>query len=292
MMSKAVLIPFLLFFVLLVSPVCVVSVYALNNESKLNKTVYWLQSSMYVPSLGLCREAPNYFPNRVWVLNDNGLVVKALKTRLSGLSNAIDHKLRTEYRDYIGLGLPIDVILYDRAVSSFEMSESVTVKMVGDYEIKSEVLKGSVWSDWDTYANLLLVHTLSDFYGGNSIAVGENYKKVCDMWNGTGFVDKSVGDKFGTYVNALFLYVTYKINASCSFLADVESKVWGAYDDATGGFKTDYNNVEFFGDVNVETACFVLLAFERPFKLEFPYYLAPEFLLGAFFVAIIFRRLK
>lgn len=236
-------------------------------EAKLVHASSWLVNSQYVSSSGLLKESSNSTLKRIWVVTDNVLASLALKYRYSYFAGQLDARLRSEYSQYLYKQNRIEAIVYGKVLSfPFKDVEKVKVKSVGGYDVYTEVIKETVLPDWEEYADLLGYASASYLNAGNVSMAKHYYTKFASMWNGTGFIDKAFlaqNNTFQVFKCAFFVYLTNRLNATATFIGDVKTRIWNAYDNTYGGFYTGYfANGTTTGDMNTETTAWALIAFE------------------------------
>jgi hypothetical protein len=137
------------------------------------------------------------------------------------------------------------------------------------YQVYKEYDSTEVIPDWEDYADLCGYVALSQFSGGKTAEAEEYYQKLSAMWNGSGFVDSATlqENRFLTYKNAMFLFLTKKLKQSCPFIGEVEEAIWKAWDSESGGFHPYYTNTRVYGEVHLESTCWVLIAYNRGKRL-------------------------
>ncbi len=225
-------------------------------------------NSQHVSSSSLLKESSNASLKRIWVVTDNALASLALKYRYSYFAGQLDARLRSEYGQYLYRQNRVEAIVYGKTLSlPLKDIERVKIKSVGGYDVYTEVAKETVLPDWEEYADLLGYASASYLNAGNISQAKYYYTKFASLWNGTGFVDKPyLSDAphiFQLFKCAFFVYLTNQLNATTTFIDDVKTRIWNAYDDTYGGFHTGYfANGTVTGDMNTETTAWVLIAFE------------------------------
>lgn len=223
-----------------------------DHTTKLNTSLCWLEQKQYIPSLGLCREAPVVEPNTVWIMNDNFLA-----------SLLLDNINLTGYEQYLNAGLPIEILVYGIVMEPpFNGSTNIIIGTEDDYTIKTEIPSGELMNDWNDYADLLVYGILSYHYSGEQELATEYFQELCNMWDGKGFVDKPFNGTYQTYKNALFIIAAKTLRYNGPLVCKVNSVIWRSYRTG-GGFYTGYlagGSRPPGVDVNTETTCLVLLA--------------------------------
>jgi len=274
------------------STVQTLSTWLVGNETLLGRTQTWLNGNetllsvcsspeaenainylnnvMFVPSVGLDKEAPLTANSTVW-LNDN-FIAYAVLSKLDAIrAETLQEKLGSY--GFKGNG---EVELFNNTtVEPFRMSNNYSVATVGNYTIEEEVLNGSMMPDFAQYADLAFLWSDNLLLQGN-LAGALNYFSIgMLMWNGTGFLDKAFNSSqgFDTYKVGLALWMAKQLNQtlngalysvtnfSASDYAKMENIIWTMQDPTNGGIYAGYTSA--FGtarsDTNIETTSICLL---------------------------------
>lgn len=242
------------------------------DNPQTENAVNYLTNVMFVPSVGLDKEAPIAAPNTVWLTNDN-LEVYAV---LSELGNSRATTLNQSLTNYGVSENGLVELLLNKTIEPIRTPNSYTVATIGQYTIMEEVRNGSLMQDFAQYAdlcfwwskNLLLSNDIED-----AIAY---FNQGMSMWNGTGFLDKAFNTKpteFETFKVGLALWMAEQLNQTTNgglYLqtlftdtdySEMQNIIWSMQDPTNGGIHTGYTST--FGtagsDTNVETTAICLL---------------------------------
>jgi hypothetical protein len=270
---------------------------------EVEKAVDFLVNEQFNQSLGLCREAPNVAANTYWLVSDNLWAWKALSMANEyGLSNAAEagataDKIRVKLAELAhNYNLPTDsnglpksyaheAVIGDVAPPPYRTETDCTLYN-GDYVLKTTVGNGTVMSDWDQYADLLLYAALSCHWQGNDSGALGYYNNATKMWNETskGVQDKAFNGTYDTYKLALLLYTLKVLGQSPAFLSDLVDRIYAQQRKSDGGIITNYlANGTLEGDANAETTSIVIIALLTPpgprlgtFAFYYPWYGTPS----------------
>ena len=122
-----------------------------------------------------------------------------------------------------------------------------------------------VLDEWEEYADYCGYASLHYLIKGKRVEAEAYYQQFSAMWNGTGFVDSATlqENRFLTYKNAMFLFLTKKLQQTCPFIGEVEEGIWKTWDEETGGFHPYYTSTSISGEVHLEPTCWVLIAYNK-----------------------------
>jgi len=231
--------------------------------------INYLNNVMFVPSVGLDKEAPLIANSTVW-LNDNFMAY----TVLSKLGSSRADTLRESLDSYGFKGNGEVELFNNTTVEPFRTANNYTVATVGNYTIKEQVLNGSLMPDFAQYADLAFLWSDNLLLQGNLTGALNYFTMGMSMWNGTGFLDKAFNSSqgFDTYKVGLALWMAKQLNQtlngalysvtdfSASDYAKMENITWTMQDPTNGGIYTEYTST--FGtagsDTNVETTSICL----------------------------------
>jgi hypothetical protein len=241
------------------------------SSPQAENAINYLNNVMFVPSVGLDKEAPLVANNTVW-LNDNFIAY----TVLSKLDSSRAETIREELDSYGFKGNGEVELFNNTTVEPFRTANNYTVATIGNYTIKEEVLNGSLMPDFAQYADLAFLWSDNLLLQGNITGALDYFNIGMSMWNGTGFLDKAFNSSqgFDTYKVGLALWMAKQLNQtlsgalysvtnyfSASDYAKMEKIVWTMQDPTNGGIYTGYTSA--FGtagsDTNVETTSICLL---------------------------------
>jgi len=216
---------------------------------------------LFVPEVGLVREHPA--AGVCWLANDNLLVAHALKGFAPPLARRIWETLK-------GYGGPFPrplLALFDRRVSvpPFPVQEFEEVCRVGRWVVKRQKDGEGLIGDWQEYADLLCVASISSAKRGRGEEARILAGKAARMWDGVGLLDKAAisSGRYATFKLALLLWAAKEAGLHLPFAQKVEQKIWGMQAQ-NGGITTDYDGRgRPVGTQNAETTALVLLAFRQ-----------------------------
>jgi len=243
------------------------------NE-RLNQAIDFLLMQ-YNSHLELCCVSPIYFPSTYYLVSDNLWAHKALEGHHSNISNAIKEKL-LELAELYNLpttddGLPRsykhEAISGYTVPISFRSSNKYVLNKTCAYTIFTETCNGTMMTDWQEYADLLLFTSLSCHYEGNETGAIAHFNTAKSMWDGKGLNDtvtKETGT-YATYKLGLLLYVTKILNQQLPFKSKLTSNLWSMQRKSDGGIVTHYtysnNSIVPIGDANTETTSLTVIAY-------------------------------
>lgn len=240
-----------------------------EHEQDLEFAATFLQNQ-YNSTLQLCAEAPNVAPDIYWLWNDNFLAYHALRFYNITIANAIWEKLE-EYsymRNYA-----MEVLFKQKIELPLRAAHSYMVEEGAGYTIKLDMYNGSTMSDWSSYANLLILAALSEYWKYNTAKAVDYFNQAADMWNGIGIIDEINNEsedeeysKYNTYKLALLLYAERILEKRLSFHDAAENIIWQLQNSSNYGIYTHYNSSidPMDSDVNVETTSLVIGLYKWP----------------------------
>ena len=252
---------------------------AYGNSQK-EKAINYLTNVMFVPSVGLLKEAPIAKPNTIWLTNDN-LIAYAV---LSELNNPTATTLNQSLAQYGISGNGLVEVLLNQTIEPIRGSNSHDIAIVGQYTIKEDVRDGGVMQDFNQYADLCFWWS-QNLLLSNDITGAINYfNQGMSMWNGTGFLDVVFNDsqpkEFQTFKVGLALWMAERLNYTTngnlykqtSFTdadySEMQSIIWSLQDPTNGGIHTGYTStsgtIGSNTDTNVETTSICLLYLSVP----------------------------
>ncbi|HVP41628.1 MAG TPA: hypothetical protein VMS95_06720 [Candidatus Krumholzibacteriaceae bacterium] len=274
-----------------------------ESLTMVEKAVSFLVNGQFNESLGLCSEAPNVAANTYWLVSDNLWAWKALSmANESGLSNAAEAEATADKikANLAGLavnynlprdsnGLPVsyvhEAVIGDIALPPYRTETDYTLHN-GDYVLDTSLRNGTVMSDWNKYADLLLYAALSCHWQGNDSGALGYYSNATKMWNETskGIQDKAFSGTYDTYKLALLLYTAKVLGESPAFESELVDRIYAQQREPDGGIVTNYlANGKLQGDANTETTSIVIIALlTRPkpslgtFVFYYPWYGTPS----------------
>lgn len=245
------------------------TLFSVYDNPQAENAINYLTNVMFVPSMGLDKEAPIAAPYTIW-LNDNFIVWTVLSKLGSSRADTVQQKL-----DSYGFKGNGKVELFNNTqVRSFGVANYCTVTTVGNYTLKEEVLNGTLMPDFAQYADLAFLWSKNLLLQGNVTGALDYFNIGISMWNGTGFIDKAFNSSqgFATYKVGLALWMAKQLNKTtngalyaitkftASYYAKMENIIWNMQDPSNGGVYTNYTST--FGtagsDTNVETTSICL----------------------------------
>ena len=232
--------------------------------------------SQYVPEARLLRAATTAYPENttIWIASDNLLAARALAVLGSPYAPIIETELQNKYNGgrngqhevLLGINIPNQfyepVIVILGTIYSSKFNATLTVK----YEYHN----GTLFSNWQDYADLIVYRALDSLLEGSRPYAEELFKKFMSMWDGYGFRDGAYDGKYSTYKLALAIYLYRALKAAGSNMYQYEDIISKCYEiiselqRSDGGIITDYmvknGDIIPTGDANVETTSIVVLA--------------------------------
>ena len=211
------------------------------------------------PDIGLLREAPFAAPHIYWLNNDNSLAAYTFsQLGISSLGSEITQKVQQygeNSNDFI------EVVWGESITFPPHVATSVLLMQVGQAEIWQEMHnEGPVFEDWAEYANLGFLGALNTGDQGEHQEAVRIFENTMQLFDNTGFKDKSFNGIYETYKLALALYTAGKINVEYADRVTLQ-KILLKMQNSNGGFHTHYNSsFAPTGDTNTETTAFALLA--------------------------------
>lgn len=244
------------------------------SDSKTENAINYLTNVMFVPSVGLDKEAPIAKPNTIWLTNDNILAYAVL----SELNNPMAMTLNQSLAEYGVSGNGLVEVLLNKTIEPIRASNCYNITTIGQYSIKVDVRNGSVMEDFNQYADLCFWWSQNLLLSNNTTGAIDYFNQGMSMWNGTGFLDKAFYANptgFQTFKVGLALWMAERLNwtthgelhQQTSFTDDDYSKmqniIWTLQDPTNGGIHTGYTstfeNIRSDTDTNVETTSICLL---------------------------------
>ena len=110
------------------------------NNSQTEKAINYLTNVMFVPSVGLDKEAPIVEPYTIWLTNDN-IIAYAV---LSELNNSMAATLNQSLADYGVSGNGLVEVSLNKTIEPIRGSTIHDIATVGQYTIKEDVRDGGV----------------------------------------------------------------------------------------------------------------------------------------------------
>ncbi len=232
--------------------------------------------SQYVPEARLLRAATMVYPDNttIWIASDNLLVAKALAVLGSPYAPIIETELQNKYnggrngQHEVLLGINIPNQFYEPVIVTLDTIYSS--KFNATLTIKYEYHNGTLFSNWQDYADLIVYRALDSLLEGSRPHAKELFNKLMSMWDGYGFKDAAFDGKYATYKLALAIYLYRALKATglnTHQYKDIISKCYeiiSKLQRSDGGIVTDYmvknNSIIPIGDANVETTSIVVLA--------------------------------
>ena len=241
------------------------------TDPETGNAINYIANFMFVPSVGLCRESPNYASNTIWLTNDN-LEAYAILSKL-GHPRAVTIKQNLDKYGISGNGL--NEVLLNRTIAPIRTGNYYIVDTIGQYTIKKDVRDGVIMADFAEYADLCFYWSKNLLLKGDVANATKYYNKGMAMWNGTGFLDKVFYDegshKMETYKIGLALWMGRTLNVTLNGQVKIpdyhkmEDIIWSVQNSTNGGIYTHYvySNGSYLpvsgSDTNVETTAICLL---------------------------------
>lgn len=126
---------------------------------------------------------------------------------------------------------------------------------------------GAVISNWEVYADRVIYHALDQFRDGHKDAAFATFSIAVHMFNGFGLYDQGSLDAgwMANYKLGLLLYANWFMDYGMNNTVAVESAMWSAQNNVTGGIHTamSFGGVPF-GTSNIETSSMCILPYTLP----------------------------
>lgn len=217
-------------------------------------------AGLYDPELKLLPEFPG--SKVYWLYHDNYLAAKMLTRFDPERSRAIREAIR---RFGVTSSGKIE-ILFDEADHPlpFRHYRLDEVARVGDKVVKTEVAGNAIHLDWQRYADLLFLASISEASKDRDIALS-HFEAGLKTWDGTGIRDQVNSTKgiYATYKLALALIAARRLGRESGELASIRRRLL-KMQRADGGFVTDYDRAgNRVGQANVETTSLAIMAIDR-----------------------------
>ena len=274
--------------ILMIAGTVPVSHCALDTPSRIILATEFIESQ-YVASVGLVRECPFAFPNRIWLVKDNIFASFVLNWTHPDLSKNILSRIREKFGGEIDNG-NLGVLLDKRVLPDIPIGVNNSgrfLRSIDGFDIYTEK-PANPMNDFADYADLLGFVCISRYNAGDMENATRYYNQLSSKWDGHGIADTVYDNKtklYSTYKAAIFLYVTNLLNVTCSFKTDVEYAIWRTQELSNasqyGGIHTEYTIENVTGDTNIETTAWVIAAFSLPESAPRPSPPIPEVTLMA-----------
>lgn len=209
------------------------------TDPETGNAINYISNFMFVPSVGLDKEAPVAAPNTLWLTNDN-LEVYAVLSKL-GNSRATTIKQSLDKYGVNGNGL-VELLL-DRTIAPIKTPNYYTVDTIGQYTIMKEVRNGNLMQDFYNYTDLCFWWSKNLLLSNNVSGALWYFNKGMSYWNGTGFLDRPFNEsvkqgypQFATFKVGLALWMAEQLNQTVGVqirLADfskMEGIIWKMQD--------------------------------------------------------------
>jgi hypothetical protein len=246
-----------------------------DNNPQTDKAINYLTNVMFVPSIGLDKEAPVAAPYKIWLANDNILAYAVLLE----LNNTLAVTLNQSLANYGVSGNGLVEVTLNKTIEPIRGSTTHDIASVGQYAIKEDVRDGGVMTNFDQYADLCFWWSQNLLLKNDLNGAITYFNHGMSMWNGTGFLDvvfnASQPKEFQTFKVGLALWMAERLNYTThgnlyqqtSFTeadyAEMQNIIWTLQDPTNGGIHTGYTsslgNIGSDTDTNVETTSICLL---------------------------------
>jgi hypothetical protein len=214
-------------------------------------------AGLFNPELGLLPEFRG--SKSYWLFHDNYLAAKVLDVSHPDLAGII---YATLVRHGVTNSGKIEII-FGEAMQPlpFRHYQLTNLFVTNGMTIRTEVVTPRVLTDWDGYADLLLLAAIAQSKDNPSEA-RRNFDRAAALWDGKGLADRVVtkNHRYATYKLALYLIAAQKLQLAPPHADEVRARLL-ALQNPEGGWITDYNeSLKPLGFANVETTCLALLA--------------------------------
>lgn len=246
-----------------------------NNNSQTKNAVNYLTNVMFVPSVGLDKEAPISKPYTIWLTNDNILAYSVLLD----FNKSVAETLNQSLANYGVSGNGLVELALNKTIEPIRTPNYNNITTIGQYTIMEEVRNGSVMQDFNQYADLCFWWSQNLLLSNDVTGAINYFNKGMSMWNGTGFLDvvfnTSQPKEFQTFKVGLALWMAERLNYTTngnlsqqtSFTdadySEMQNIVWSLQDPSNGGIHTGYTStlgaISSNTDTNVETTSICLL---------------------------------
>jgi hypothetical protein len=214
-------------------------------------------AGLFDPELGLLPEFRG--SKSYWLFHDNYLAAKVLTSSRSDLAEKIRATL---VRHDVTNSGKIEIIFGEVSQPlPFRQYQLTNLYVTNGLTIRTEVVTSRVLTDWDGYADLLLLAAIAQSKDNPSEA-RRNFDRATALWDGKGLADRVVAKnrRYATYKLALYLIAAQKLQLAPPHAGEVRARLL-ALQNPEGGWITDYNEaLKPLGFANVETTYLALLA--------------------------------
>jgi hypothetical protein len=194
-----------------------------------------------------------------WLFHDNYLAAKVLSASHPDLSEKIRGTLK---RHGVTNSGKIEIIFGEATRPlPFRHYQLTNLYVTNGLTIRTEVVTPKVLTDWDGYADLLLLAAIAQSKD-NPGEARRNFDRASALWDGKGLVDRVVAKnhRYATYKLALFLIAAQRLQLTPPHASEMRTRLL-ALQNQEGGWITDYDAaLKPLGFANVETTCLAMLA--------------------------------
>jgi hypothetical protein len=214
-------------------------------------------AGMFNAELGLL---PEYRGSKTfWLFHDNYLAAKVLAASHPDLAEKIRATL---LRHGVTNSGKIEILFGVAAQPlPFRHYQLTNLFVTNGLTIRTEIVTPRVLTDWDAYADLLLLAAIAQGKDNPSEA-RRNFDRANALWDGKGLADRVVAKnhRYATYKLALYLIAARRLQIEPPHASEVRKRLL-ALQNQEGGWITDYDEaLKPLGFANVETTCLALLA--------------------------------
>ena len=196
-----------------------------------------------------------------WLYHDNYLAAKALEERHPEVAERIGKAIRSYGVKESG---KIEILFGEaKQPLPFHHHRLAEVRRLDTKVVKTEVVTDQVMTDWENYADLLLLASIA-LAKSDPPKAKEHFHSALQMWDGIGFKDRvfEKQKRYATYKLALALIAATELGERPA-AQDAILKRLLSQQSKDGGWITDYDaSGKPVGLANVETTSLAVLALD------------------------------
>lgn len=246
------------------------------NDSRMQDMCRFLESLVvdFGDGTACLRESPSIEKDRCY-LNTNYLALEVLRLCNSSVVPKLESFLaqydNVLYDDKNRLRILLfkDIPLPPRSVVRvfLGIKTSITGEIISIY---ADILSDNVFSDWQYYADQLMLASLQELKNGNYECAWKYRNRAEKMWEDIGFEDKVYHDigLYETYKLSLYYFLMRALGHRDHIAVWIENNIDKFI--SNGGVVTHYDNsFTPHGDPNIETTVITVLAFYSDYPSKF-----------------------